>query len=147
MLKSCAERLTGWFTSRNRTLLCQGEGLERSAMLEKFRRDGSAVLFGTDSFWQGVDVPGDALQNVVITKLPFSVPDNPLLEAIKTLQQDSFVKEKFDNHNPDYGYNEFVGYVEENCVRTLDQIVSEAYGIARDPHQRWRESHRRDLPR
>jgi ATP-dependent DNA helicase DinG len=50
-------------------------------MLEKFRRDGSAVLFGTDSFWQGVDVPGDALQNVVITKLPFSVPDHPLLEA------------------------------------------------------------------
>ncbi|MFO1095647.1 MAG: ATP-dependent DNA helicase, partial [Planctomycetaceae bacterium] len=81
MLKTCAERLTAWFASRNRTLLCQGEGLERSAMLEKFRRDGSAVLFGTDSFWQGVDVPGDALQNVVITKLPFSVPDHPLLEA------------------------------------------------------------------
>jgi len=81
MLKSCAERLTPWFASRNRTLLCQGEGLERSAMLEKFRRDGSAVLFGTDSFWQGVDVPGDALQNVIITKLPFSVPDHPLLEA------------------------------------------------------------------
>jgi ATP-dependent DNA helicase DinG len=38
-------------------------------------------LFGTDSFWQGVDVPGDALQNVIITKLPFSVPDHPLLEA------------------------------------------------------------------
>ena len=39
------------------------------------------MLFGTDSFWQGVDVPGDALQNVIITKLPFSVPDRPLLEA------------------------------------------------------------------
>ena len=39
------------------------------------------MLFGTDSFWQGVDVPGDALQNVIITKLPFSVPDHPLLEA------------------------------------------------------------------
>lgn len=81
MLKNCAERLTSWFAGRNRTLLCQGEGLDRSAMLDKFRRDGSAVLFGTDSFWQGVDVPGDALQNVVITKLPFSVPDHPLLEA------------------------------------------------------------------
>ena len=81
MLRNCAERLTRWFTDRNRTLLCQGEGLDRSAMLDKFRRDGSAVLFGTDSFWQGVDVPGDALQNVIITKLPFSVPDHPLLEA------------------------------------------------------------------
>jgi ATP-dependent DNA helicase DinG len=39
------------------------------------------VLFGAESFWQGVDVPGDALQLVVITKLPFSVPDHPLLEA------------------------------------------------------------------
>jgi ATP-dependent DNA helicase DinG len=39
------------------------------------------VLFGVDSFWQGVDVPGDALQNVIITRLPFSVPDRPLLEA------------------------------------------------------------------
>jgi len=38
-------------------------------------------LFGTDSFWQGVDVPGEALSNVIITKLPFSVPDQPLLEA------------------------------------------------------------------
>ena len=50
-------------------------------MLEKFRKEPSAVLFGADSFWQGVDVPGDALQNVIITKLPFSVPDQPLLEA------------------------------------------------------------------
>jgi ATP-dependent DNA helicase DinG len=39
------------------------------------------VLLGTDSFWQGVDVPGDALQTVIIAKLPFSVPDMPLLEA------------------------------------------------------------------
>lgn len=81
MLKACAERLTGWFASRNRLLLCQGDGLDRSAMLERFRKDGRAVLFGTESFWQGVDVPGDALQNVIITKLPFSVPDHPLLEA------------------------------------------------------------------
>jgi ATP-dependent DNA helicase DinG len=81
MLKGCAEKLTGWFTSRNRLLLCQGDALDRSAMLDKFRQDGRAVLFGTESFWQGVDVPGDALQNVIITKLPFSVPDQPLLEA------------------------------------------------------------------
>ncbi len=39
------------------------------------------MLFGTDSFWQGVDVPGDALKNVIITRLPFSVPDRPLIEA------------------------------------------------------------------
>jgi ATP-dependent DNA helicase DinG len=50
-------------------------------MLERFRRHPRAVLLGTDSFWQGVDVAGDALQNVIITKLPFGVPDRPLLEA------------------------------------------------------------------
>ncbi len=50
-------------------------------MLERFREAGNAVLFGVDSFWQGVDVPGDALSNVIITKLPFAVPDRPVLEA------------------------------------------------------------------
>jgi ATP-dependent DNA helicase DinG len=39
------------------------------------------VLFGVDSFWQGIDVQGRALSNVIITKLPFSVPDNPIIEA------------------------------------------------------------------
>ncbi|MCU0727039.1 MAG: helicase, partial [Planctomycetes bacterium] len=55
--------------------------MPRSRMLERFREDGGAVLFGTDSFWQGVDVPGDALAHVIITKLPFEVPDRPLVEA------------------------------------------------------------------
>ncbi len=50
-------------------------------MLDRFKSNPRSVLFGTDSFWQGVDVPGDALTNVIITKLPFSVPDQPLLEA------------------------------------------------------------------
>jgi ATP-dependent DNA helicase DinG len=49
-------------------------------MLESFR-EGKAVLFGVDSFWQGVDVPGDALSNVIITKLPFAAPDVPILAA------------------------------------------------------------------
>jgi ATP-dependent DNA helicase DinG len=50
-------------------------------MVEAFRADVDSVFFGLDSFWQGVDVPGEALSNVVITRLPFSVPDRPLLEA------------------------------------------------------------------
>jgi ATP-dependent DNA helicase DinG len=50
-------------------------------MVDRFKTEPRAVLFGADSFWQGVDVPGDALKNVIITKLPFSVPDRPLLEA------------------------------------------------------------------
>jgi ATP-dependent DNA helicase DinG len=59
----------------------QGTGLPRSTMLEKFKENVGSVLFGADSFWQGVDVPGEALSNVIITRLPFAVPDHPLIEA------------------------------------------------------------------
>jgi ATP-dependent DNA helicase DinG len=55
--------------------------MPRTKLLEKFREAGNAVLFGVTSFWQGVDVPGDALSNVIITKLPFAVPDRPVLAA------------------------------------------------------------------
>ena len=61
--------------------LVQGTGTPRSLMLEKFKDDVDSVLFGTASFWQGVDVPGEALSNVIITRLPFAVPDHPLIEA------------------------------------------------------------------
>lgn len=81
MLKQMEERLASWFTSQNMPLFVQGQGMPRSLMLENFRNSENAVLFGTDSFWQGVDVPGDALRNVIITRLPFSVPDQPLVEA------------------------------------------------------------------
>jgi ATP-dependent DNA helicase DinG len=81
MLQSCVRRLNPWLTQRNYGVYVQGDDLPRSLLLDKFRNDPAGVLFGTDSFWQGVDVPGDALQNVIITKLPFSVPDHPLLEA------------------------------------------------------------------
>jgi ATP-dependent DNA helicase DinG len=50
-------------------------------MIERFRAAGNAVLFGVDSFWQGVDVPGEALSNVMITRLPFAVPDRPVIQA------------------------------------------------------------------
>lgn len=81
MLKNCAARLGIWFADNGYALYQQAEGLPNSLMLERFRKDKAGVLFGTDSFWQGVDVPGEALQNVIITRLPFSVPDHPLLEA------------------------------------------------------------------
>ena len=58
------------------------QGLQnRHELLEQFKKDKTSVLFGTDSFWQGVDVEGDALENVIITKLPFKVPSEPIIEA------------------------------------------------------------------
>jgi len=61
--------------------IVQGTGTPRAAMLEAFKADTDSVLFGLDSFWQGVDVPGESLQNVIITRMPFAVPDHPLIEA------------------------------------------------------------------
>ena len=80
-LKKSAAALTPWLASREMPLLAQGEGMPRSQMIAQFREKPRSVLLGTDSFWQGVDVPGDALQNVIITKLPFLVPSQPLVEA------------------------------------------------------------------
>jgi ATP-dependent DNA helicase DinG len=65
----------------NRFVLRHGDGMGRAQMLDLFKRVGDAVLFGTSSFWEGVDVPGDALKHVIITKLPFEVPNHPVVEA------------------------------------------------------------------
>jgi ATP-dependent DNA helicase DinG len=61
-------------------LLVQGDA-PREALLDEFRRRGNAVLLGTSSFWEGVDVKGPALSVVVIDKLPFAAPDDPVLKA------------------------------------------------------------------
>ena len=76
-------RRAGALAGRAATWACirRPKDLPRTQMLEHFKANPRAVLLGTDSFWQGVDVPGDALQTVIIPKLPFSVPDRPLLEA------------------------------------------------------------------
>ena len=70
-----------FFATNDMNLLVQGAGAPRSKLLEQFKATPRSVLFGTDSFWGGVDVPGEALSNVIITRLPFAVPDHPLIEA------------------------------------------------------------------
>lgn len=75
------EHLQDFCDSEGMDLLAQGHGRDRSALLEEFRHNSSSVLIGTDSFWQGVDVPGESLSNVIIVKLPFALPDHPLLQA------------------------------------------------------------------
>jgi ATP-dependent DNA helicase DinG len=81
MLSRAADALRPHLAKRGWRLLVQGEGLPRGKMLEEFRRDAHSVLFGTATFWQGVDVPGAALSNVIITRLPFAVPGRPLVAA------------------------------------------------------------------
>jgi ATP-dependent DNA helicase DinG len=71
----------GWAARHpDRLLLVQGDG-PRHQLIDRFRGHGRAVLIGSHSFWEGVDVPGDALSMVLIDKLPFAPPDDPVLEA------------------------------------------------------------------
>lgn len=81
LMLEVAEAMEDFFVDFGLECLVQNTGTPRSAMLERFKEDRDSVLFGTDSFWQGVDVPGEALSSVIITRLPFAVPDHPLTEA------------------------------------------------------------------
>jgi ATP-dependent DNA helicase DinG len=69
-----------WADAAPYRLFVQGEG-PRERLLQEFRADGNGVLLGTASFWEGVDVKGEALRLVVIEKLPFASPDDPLVRA------------------------------------------------------------------
>ena len=81
MLRKTCAALTPWMNENGLTVYSQADGVPRNQLLQEFKNNPRGVLFGAESFWQGVDVPGDALRLVVISKLPFSVPDHPLLEA------------------------------------------------------------------
>jgi ATP-dependent DNA helicase DinG len=81
VMQQLAGEMEAFFADNSMTLLVQGQGAPRGKLLEQFKNTPRSVLFGTDSFWMGVDVPGEALSNVIITRLPFAVPDHPLIEA------------------------------------------------------------------
>ena len=81
LMHEVADLMEPLFERMNLLCYVQGRGTPRSTMLENFKTHIDSVLFGTTSFWQGVDVPGEALSNVIITRLPFAVPDHPLIEA------------------------------------------------------------------
>jgi ATP-dependent DNA helicase DinG len=90
-------------------LLLQGQG-SRSEMLDRFRKMGNAVLIGSQSFWEGVDVRGEALSLVVIDKLPFAPPDDPVLSA------------RIDKMNKE-GRNAFMEYQIPRTIINLRQGV------------------------
>jgi ATP-dependent DNA helicase DinG len=97
MLKMAAEQMQDWMNEHQMSLLVQGGTMDRGRMLETFKTDTHSVLFGTDSFWQGVDVPGESLSNVIIVKLPFAVPNHPLIAGrIEQLRE--------QGHNPFFCY-------------------------------------------
>ena len=81
MLIDAANRLKDQLDALGFPLLVQGQNAPRKILLDRFRSTENAALFGTSSFWQGIDVQGDTLRNVIIVKLPFAVPDEPIIEA------------------------------------------------------------------
>lgn len=101
-------------SKQNITLLVQGEGLSRTKMLNQFKKDINSVILGTTSFWSGVDVPGEALSNVIITKLPFSVPTEPIIEA--RLEK---IKEKGGNPFNEYSLPEAVLKLKQGIGRLI----------------------------
>jgi ATP-dependent DNA helicase DinG len=100
-------------------LLVQGD-LPRDELLSRFRRLGNAVLIGTSSFWEGVDVRGEALSCVIIDKLPFAAPDDPVLQARLAAMRAG-------------GLNPFMDYQLPQAVITLKQGVGR---LIRDVHDR-----------
>ncbi len=72
-------------------VLSQGD-MERSLLIEEFRKDVSSVLLGTGSFWAGIDIPGEALSCLVIDKLPFESEDDPIAAAFGELHKDAFIR-------------------------------------------------------
>lgn len=80
-MRAVAQALEPVYRKAERPFLMQGADLSRTELARQMRSLGNAVLFGTDSFWTGVDVPGKALSQVIVTRLPFDPPTHPITEA------------------------------------------------------------------
>jgi len=79
-------------------IFTQGENASSDKLLKYFREDTNSILLGVDTFWMGVDVPGESLRNVIITRLPFETPDQPIVEAKMEMIESS-------GGNPFYSYS------------------------------------------
>lgn len=126
-----ADLIGDFFDERGYRLLIQGRDLQRRQMLEIFKEDTHSVLFGTASFWMGVDVPGEALSNVIITKLPFPVPSHPLIEAIcKRIDQ------RGGNAFREYSVPEAILKLRQGCGRLIRSQDDHGIIVILDPRVR-----------
>lgn len=79
-MRQVADTLQAEYAAASRPFFMQGEDLSRTELTRRLQQVGNGILFGTDSFWAGVDVPGPSLSQVIITRLPFDPPSHPIIE-------------------------------------------------------------------
>ncbi len=127
LLQSVADEMAGFFSEQGWELLVQGRGKSRGQLMEQFKKDETSVLFGTDSFWTGVDVPGDALKNVIITRLPFAVPDHPLTKARMEL-----IEERGGNSFMEYSVPEAILKLRQGVGRLIRSCDDEGMVVILD---------------
>ena len=114
MMNSIADKMRPWLEINGWNLLKQGDGLSNLRLVEEFKKDRDSVLFGTHTFWTGIDVPGEALSNVIIVKLPFAVPDHPVVQA-----QIEKITEKGGNSFMDFSVPEAVLKLRQGAGRLI----------------------------
>jgi ATP-dependent DNA helicase DinG len=110
ILRKAFEELLERMMALDINLYAQNNGMPNNKILSQFRNDENSVLMGVDSFWMGVDIPGHSLRNVIVTKLPFEVPDHPVIEA-----KLEFIEE--------HGGNPFFDYSLPTAILKLKQGV------------------------
>lgn len=135
MMKSCHEILYNRFIDNRFHVFKQGDD-NRQALLTKFKNTERSVLFGTDSFWEGVDVVGEALRCVIIVKLPFKVPTEPIIqartEAIIASGGDPFFEYTLPNAIVKFkqGFGRLIrNKRDRGCIVCLDtRLITKGYG-------------------
>lgn len=135
MLKQCYQMLQSRMEAGKYYPLKQGDD-NRNNLLQQFKSRDRSVLFGTDSFWEGVDVAGEALRCVIIVKLPFKVPSEPIIqartEALKAEGKDPFMEYSLPNAIVKFkqGFGRLIrNRKDRGCIVCLDsRIIHKRYG-------------------
>lgn len=152
-LKRCSQAISRPLSQKDIQVLEQGEGASPAALLDSFKNNPRSVLLGTRSFWEGVDVPGESLSVVLITKLPFAVPSDPLVAARAETFEDPFNEYQVPEAILKFrqGFGRLIRSASDRgIVAVLDRrILTKQYGklfLVSLPHCTIRKSSINDLP-